>query len=162
MEPDTDAAELAAAEWALAQAGPSSAYAKGCSFFAIAAGGDIYQDLYAGTGSQLQHMLGTAGRQHPTHEVFIVPGFSGGGAGMRAGAGRTVFIRVKNEVGGWAAASGPALTPLMASLKAWKATAIPSRPGSAVASREHAARSPPGQVGIQALSGAAQKEARTA
>lgn len=73
MEPDTDAAELAAAEWALAEGRPVLGVCKGMQLLAIAAGGDIYQDLYAGTGSQLQHMQ-TAGRQHPTHEVFIVPG----------------------------------------------------------------------------------------
>lgn len=72
IEPERDRVELALARHALKSGMPLLAICRGVQVMNIAAGGDIYQDLYVQTGSRLQHAQ-RAPRWYPTQRVQLAP-----------------------------------------------------------------------------------------
>lgn len=73
IDPIADAAEIALCDAFIKAGKPVLGICKGCQVMNIAAGGDIYQDLYRQTQTRLQHRQ-TAPDWHPTHKVQVAPG----------------------------------------------------------------------------------------
>ncbi|MFZ5631948.1 MAG: gamma-glutamyl-gamma-aminobutyrate hydrolase family protein [Bacillota bacterium] len=72
--PGRDAFEIAMAGRALAANMPVLGICRGMQVLNIAAGGDIYQDIYSQLNNRLIKHFQQAPRWHPTHEIVIRPG----------------------------------------------------------------------------------------
>mgnify|MGYP001026069406 FL=1 len=73
IDPVADAVEIDLYNAFLDARKPVLGICRGCQLMNIAAGGDIYQDIFVQTGTKLQHRQ-TAPDWHPTHTVRVTPG----------------------------------------------------------------------------------------
>lgn len=73
IEPGRDRLELAVARLALAEGIPLLGICRGAQVINVAAGGDLYQDIYTQTASRLQHRQ-QAPDWYPTHRIQVASG----------------------------------------------------------------------------------------
>jgi putative glutamine amidotransferase len=73
LTPERDQTEIQLVKEMLNRDKPILAICRGCQILNIAAGGDMYQDLYSQRNNLLQHMQ-QAPRSHASHTVEVSPG----------------------------------------------------------------------------------------
>lgn len=73
IDPEADAFEIALCRAFLERAKPVLGVCRGAQLLNVAAGGDLYQDLFRQAKTRLQHVQ-RAPRWHGTHRVQIAPG----------------------------------------------------------------------------------------